>query len=112
MAWRAPGTRLALAPHPLDHSLACHHLSHHPPILSTSPLPALEPWLRACVPVAQCPAAPPPPPGAPLPCLALVATSPLSAGVELLLNYRLSPRLARPDWYVPVDGEEEERRWA
>ncbi len=25
---------------------------------------------------------------------------------------RLSPGVSRPDWYTPVDAEEERRRWA
>lgn len=32
--------------------------------------------------------------------------------VQLFLNYRLSPHVPRPDWYTPVDAEEERRRWA
>ena len=43
--------------------------------------------------------------------LALVATRDLHEE-ELLLNYRLSTHVARPDWYTPVDVEEEKRRWA
>lgn len=43
--------------------------------------------------------------------LALVALRPL-CDEELLLNYRLSPHVQRPAWYVPVDAEEEQRRWA
>ena len=31
---------------------------------------------------------------------------------EVLLNYRLTPHVLRPDWYVAVDHEEEWRRWA
>jgi hypothetical protein len=30
---------------------------------------------------------------------------------ELLLNYRLSPGLERPEWYHAVDVSEERRRW-
>ncbi|GBG70448.1 hypothetical protein CBR_g6576 [Chara braunii] len=31
---------------------------------------------------------------------------------ELLRNYRLNPKLERPEWYCPVDEEEERRRWS
>jgi hypothetical protein len=32
---------------------------------------------------------------------------------ELLLNYRLNPRVgALPPWYHPVDQDEDRRRWA
>lgn len=31
---------------------------------------------------------------------------------ELLLNYRLNPKNARPSWYKPVSGIEEDFRWA
>ena len=30
---------------------------------------------------------------------------------ELLLDYRLSPGVERPNWYSPADPEEESRRW-
>lgn len=30
---------------------------------------------------------------------------------ELLLNYRLNPQVQKPDWYSPVDVEEDKRRW-
>ena len=30
---------------------------------------------------------------------------------ELYLNYRLNPRNGYPDWYTPVDREEDMRRW-
>lgn len=53
-----------------------------------------------------------PPPPAFLPCLGLVALSRIEPGAELLLNYRLSSRLKKPEWYCPVDPEEESRRWA
>ncbi len=46
-----------------------------------------------------------------VPGLALVATRDLE-DEELFLNYRLSPHVPRPDWYSPVDAEEERRRWA
>jgi hypothetical protein len=46
-----------------------------------------------------------------LPGLVLVSNEQLEDGQEVFLNYRLSPA-ARPDWYVPVDKEEEKRRWA
>ena len=47
-------------------------------------------------------------------CVGLVALQPLTSGSELLFNYRLSPGLGfgRPEWYVPVDEEEEDRRWS
>lgn len=44
-------------------------------------------------------------------CLALIALQDLS-DEELLLNYRLSPGMSRPDWFRPVDEEEDRRRWA
>ena len=31
---------------------------------------------------------------------------------ELLLNYRLNPNLTLPDWYHPVDIDEDTRRWS
>ena len=31
---------------------------------------------------------------------------------EVFLNYRLSTHVKRPDWYHPVNAEEEKRRWA
>ena len=31
---------------------------------------------------------------------------------ELLLNYRLNPNLKLPDWYQPVDIDEDTRRWS
>ncbi|CAD7697430.1 unnamed protein product [Ostreobium quekettii] len=31
---------------------------------------------------------------------------------EVFLNYRLTPHVSRPEWYEPVDVEEEWRRWA
>ncbi|XP_027914604.1 uncharacterized protein LOC114174061 [Vigna unguiculata] len=43
--------------------------------------------------------------------LVLVATRPLQ-DEELLLNYRLSNRKRRPEWYIPVDEEEDRRRWS
>lgn len=44
--------------------------------------------------------------------VALIALQPLGAGEEVVFNYRLSPGLGRPAWYVPVDEVEEDRRWA
>jgi hypothetical protein len=44
--------------------------------------------------------------------ITLVALTRLSAGDEVLFNYRLSPGLGRPPWYHPVDEHEEDRRWA
>lgn len=44
-------------------------------------------------------------------CLVLVAVRDIE-DEELLLNYRLSPGLARPAWYTPVDAAEDQRRWA
>eukprot|EP00884_Botryococcus_braunii_P005433 jgi/Botrbrau1/14891/Bobra.0248s0010.2 len=43
--------------------------------------------------------------------LALVALRDLQ-DEELFLNYRLSPHVTQPDWYWPVDVEENKRRWA
>ena len=31
---------------------------------------------------------------------------------ELLLNYRFNPANKNPPWYVPVDTEEDGRRWS
>lgn len=42
--------------------------------------------------------------------LVLVATRAL-CDEEVLLNYRLSNSKRRPEWYTPVDEEEERRRW-
>lgn len=30
---------------------------------------------------------------------------------EILLNYRLNPQVQKPEWYTPVDVEEDRRRW-
>ncbi|GMH34381.1 hypothetical protein BSKO_02215 [Bryopsis sp. KO-2023] len=49
--------------------------------------------------------------GSVLPGLVLVALRDLQ-DEEIFLNYRLSPHVKRPDWYTPVDKEEEWRRWA
>ena len=46
----------------------------------------------------------------PLRTLALVTTRAVQ-DEELFLNYRLNPANGHPPWYVPVDEEEEERRW-
>ncbi|KAF4358604.1 hypothetical protein F8388_021128 [Cannabis sativa] len=43
--------------------------------------------------------------------LVLVATRALS-NEEVLLNYRLSNLKRRPEWYTPVDEEEDRRRWS
>ncbi|XP_020570673.1 uncharacterized protein LOC110017866 isoform X2 [Phalaenopsis equestris] len=43
--------------------------------------------------------------------LVLVATRPLCEE-EVYLNYRLSNSRRRPSWYVPVDQEEDQRRWS
>ncbi len=43
--------------------------------------------------------------------LALVALRDLQ-DEELFLNYRLSPHVSQPDWYWPVDADENKRRWA
>ncbi|KAK9902730.1 hypothetical protein WJX75_004261 [Coccomyxa subellipsoidea] len=50
-------------------------------------------------------------PSRPLLGLALVATREIE-DEELLLNYRLSPGLARPSWYTAVDEAEDSRRWS
>ena len=44
-------------------------------------------------------------------CLLLIASRDIK-DEELLLNYRLSPGAAFPDWYEPVDPVEAKRRWA
>ena len=46
-----------------------------------------------------------------VPTLVLVATHALQ-DEEVFLNYRLSTHVKRPDWYHPVNPEEDERRWA
>lgn len=43
--------------------------------------------------------------------IVLVATRPL-CNEEVLLNYRLSNSKRRPAWYIPVDEEEDRRRWS
>jgi hypothetical protein len=43
--------------------------------------------------------------------LVLVATRAIQ-DEELLLNYRLSNTKRRPEWYDPVDEEEDRRRWS
>ena len=43
--------------------------------------------------------------------LAFVATKQIR-DEEVLLNYRLSTPMGRPDWYTPVNEEEDKRRWA
>ncbi|KAL5070808.1 hypothetical protein RYX36_021695 [Vicia faba] len=43
--------------------------------------------------------------------LVLVATRAIR-DEELLLNYRLSNSKRRPEWYAPVDEEEDRRRWS
>ena len=49
----------------------------------------------------------------PAPLVALVATRPLQ-DEELFLNYRLNPNAPSglPEWYTPVDPDEDARRWA
>lgn len=42
--------------------------------------------------------------------IAFVATRELQ-DEELLLNYRLNPQVQKPEWYIPVDIEEDKRRW-
>lgn len=44
--------------------------------------------------------------------IVLVATAPVRDGSELFLNYRYNPRVKAPAWYVPVDADEDARRWA
>ena len=121
--------------------LALGHLANHPPpggapnvmaaavdvVRWAGSVLAAEPWLRRYLPVAVCGeeeegkhgeeearggGANPPAQPTPLPLLALVAVRPLPPGTELLLNYRLSPHLAKPDWYAAVDEDEDARRWA
>ena len=50
--------------------------------------------------------------GVAMPSVAIITTEAIEDGDELLLDYRLSPNTDRPSWYVPVDLEEEARRWA
>lgn len=46
------------------------------------------------------------------PTIALMSVRPISDGEELFLNYRLNPKSKQPpDWYAPVDLEEDKRRW-
>lgn len=46
-------------------------------------------------------------------CVGLVSVTSLSAGTEVLFNYRLSPSMmGRPKWYMPVDSKEDNMRWA
>eukprot|EP00879_Flechtneria_rotunda_P015485 GHRR01016195.1.p1 GENE.GHRR01016195.1~~GHRR01016195.1.p1 ORF type:complete len:182 (+),score=57.07 GHRR01016195.1:757-1302(+) len=46
-------------------------------------------------------------------CVGLVAIQALHPGSEVWFSYRLSPALlGRPAWYVPVDPQEENMRWA
>jgi len=44
--------------------------------------------------------------------LVLIATRDIEDGEEIWLNYRLSPHVKPPSWYVRVDAEEDARRWA
>ncbi|KAK9812844.1 hypothetical protein WJX72_004622 [[Myrmecia] bisecta] len=119
------------------HPLALAHFANHPPAgsqanvmvaafdISPSDVPA---WLPAYIPnvmysptSATAPASPASGSGhalaelqlsrQPMAGLALVALRDLH-NEELLLNYRLSPHVARPDWYTPVDADEDNRRWA
>ena len=46
-----------------------------------------------------------------VPALALVAVEALR-DEEVFLNYRLSTHVKRPEWYHPVNAEEDARRWA
>lgn len=104
------------------HPLAVGHLVNHPPpgaapnvaLASVDvPLDALpDPIHRRCIPIVTVGGRGARPESAALPCLALVALAPLAPGDELFLNYRLSSRVARPAWYVPVDDDEDARRWA
>eukprot|EP00762_Andalucia_godoyi_P004761 ANDGO_03559.mRNA.1 hypothetical protein SDRG_12645 len=43
--------------------------------------------------------------------VALLSTDFIHGEDELLLNYRLNPSLMLPDWYTPVDIDEDRRRW-
>lgn len=40
-----------------------------------------------------------------------VAVENIEKGEEILVDYRFNPRAALPDWYVPVNKEETDRRW-
>lgn len=48
-----------------------------------------------------------------IPTVVLVASRFLE-NEEIFLNYRLNPKVptGMPDWYHPVDAEEDSRRWA
>ncbi|EPS57948.1 hypothetical protein M569_16868 [Genlisea aurea] len=54
---------------------------------------------------------PSPPPAGVVRSLVLVATRGIS-NEEILLNYRLSNSKKRPSWYVPVNDDEDRRRWS
>jgi hypothetical protein len=41
----------------------------------------------------------------------LLATRPVEAGEELLLDYRLNPNFELPHWYIPYNEETSKRRW-
>ena len=78
-----------------------------------------EPHLRAYFPNAAYPddtrarrGEPAPAARGPVPGLVLVALGHLQ-DQELFLNYRYNANaLGLPDWYAPVDAEEDRRRWA
>jgi len=105
------------------HPLALGHVANHPPE-GTPPNVALaafdvppsalgaDPGLRPFIPVLPVGGPGARAPSAGVPCLGLVALTAVADGGELLLNYRLSSRLARPGWYAPVDDDEDARRWA
>ena len=53
---------------------------------------------------------PEPPEGPTLQGLTFVTTRPVE-DEELFLNYRFNPSNGYPDWYTPVDADEDARRW-
>lgn len=105
--------------------VALAHLANHPPsgtqpnvmvaALDWEPPPEVAPELRAYFPVIDYGQAHTDSAAARrrIPGVALVATRDIS-DEELFLNYRLNPNAPAglPSWYSPVDGAEDDRRWA
>ncbi|KAI8474616.1 MAG: hypothetical protein J3K34DRAFT_465451, partial [Monoraphidium minutum] len=92
-----------------------------PPGAAPPPPPPKKGYVRLMVEASDGPRRPPPPTAWPGPehlleqevvGMGLVALAPIGDGEEVVFNYRLSPGLGRPRWYVSVDEEEEDRRWA
>jgi len=123
-----PPVGLREDPHGIDidgrNPMALAHFANHPPpgrqpnvMVAAVDLQvdAEHPHLRRYIPnllyeelLPGASAAVPPPV---FPGLCFVATEHLE-DEELFLNYRYSPHVPRPSWYVPVDVEEDKRRWA